>query len=233
LQPPSRVIFSTRKPWQQLHASSLHYLCTSRTLWQPHHRSTSSLQRDPEAVQPPRSTNSRNNTCNLKQHPWQRGEREPFAHTVVSTTTNPSRCCHHHHYNNAFITSEQQRKPNLHHRELHATVPAAPANQNLHEPDSRPTIQQPFHAPIVNVSPSPLCLKHPCHRTAINACEPDPLHDVTPTSPTSNASTSPSLHQGPITRSMMRKIHIGLSQDDQVNHGLFTLFTWAKEISKI
>jgi len=44
--------------------------------------------------------------------------------------------------------------------------------------------------------------------------------DVTPTSPTSNAS-------------MMRKIHMGLSQDDQVNHGLFTLFTWAKEISKI
>jgi len=32
---------------------------------------------------------------------------------------------------------------------------------------------------------------------------------------------------------MMRKIHMGLSQDDQVNHGLFTLFTWAKEISKI
>jgi len=57
--------------------------------------------------------------------------------------------------------------------------------------------------------------------------------DVTPTSPTSNASTSPSPHQGPITRSMMRKIHMGLSQDDQVNHGLFTLFTWAKEISKI
>jgi len=57
--------------------------------------------------------------------------------------------------------------------------------------------------------------------------------DVTPTSPTSNASTSPSLYQGPITISMMRKIHMGLSQDDQVNHGLFTLFTWAKEISKI
>jgi len=56
---------------------------------------------------------------------------------------------------------------------------------------------------------------------------------VTPTSPTSNASRSPSPHQGPITRSMMRKIHMGLSQDDQVNHGLFTLFTWAKEISKI
>jgi len=57
--------------------------------------------------------------------------------------------------------------------------------------------------------------------------------DVTPTSPSSSASTSPNPHQGPITRSMMRKIHTGLSQDDQVNHGLFTLFTWAKEISKI
>jgi len=57
--------------------------------------------------------------------------------------------------------------------------------------------------------------------------------DVTPTSPTSNASTSPRPNQGPITRSMMRKIHMGLSQDDQVNHGLFTIFTWAKEISKI
>jgi len=30
--------------------------------------------------------------------------------------------------------------------------------------------------------------------------------DVTPTRPTSNTSTSPSPHQGPITRSMMRKI---------------------------
>jgi len=57
--------------------------------------------------------------------------------------------------------------------------------------------------------------------------------DMTLTSPSSSASTSPSPHQGPITRSMMRKIHMGLSQDDQVNHGLFTLFTWAKEISKI
>ena len=57
--------------------------------------------------------------------------------------------------------------------------------------------------------------------------------DVTPTSPSSSATTIPSPHQDPITRSMMRKIHMGLSQDDQVNHGLFTLFTWAKEISKI
>jgi len=45
--------------------------------------------------------------------------------------------------------------------------------------------------------------------------------------------TSPSPHQDPITRSMMRKIDIGLSEDDQVNHRLFTLFSWAKEISKI
>jgi len=57
--------------------------------------------------------------------------------------------------------------------------------------------------------------------------------DVTPTSPSSSVSTSLSPHQGPITRSMMRKIQMGFSQDDQVNHGLFTLFTWAKEISKI
>jgi len=57
--------------------------------------------------------------------------------------------------------------------------------------------------------------------------------DVTPTSPNSSASTSPSPQQGPITKSMMRKIHMDLSQDDQVNHGLFTLFTWAKEISKL
>ena len=32
--------------------------------------------------------------------------------------------------------------------------------------------------------------------------------DVTPTSPSSSASTSPSPHQGPITKSMMRKIHM-------------------------
>jgi len=59
------------------------------------------------------------------------------------------------------------------------------------------------------------------------------IANVTLTSPSSSASTTPSPHQGPITRSTMRKIHMGLSQDDQVNHGLFTLFTWAKEISKI
>jgi len=57
--------------------------------------------------------------------------------------------------------------------------------------------------------------------------------DVTPTSPSLSASTSPSPHQGLITISMMRKIHMGLSQDDQVNRRLFTLFTWAKELSKI
>jgi len=57
--------------------------------------------------------------------------------------------------------------------------------------------------------------------------------DVTPTSPISRASTSPSPHQGLNIRSMMRKIHMGLSQDDQVNHWLFTIFTWAKEIFKI
>ena len=37
--------------------------------------------------------------------------------------------------------------------------------------------------------------------------------DLTPKSPSSSASTSPSPHQGPITRSMMRKIHMCLSQD--------------------
>jgi len=57
--------------------------------------------------------------------------------------------------------------------------------------------------------------------------------DVIPISLSPNASTSPSPPRGPITRSMMKKIHIGISQDDQVNHGLFTLFTWAKEIYKI
>ena len=57
--------------------------------------------------------------------------------------------------------------------------------------------------------------------------------DVTPTSLNSSALTSPSQHQGPITRSMIRKIHMDLSQDDQVNHGLFKLFSWAKEITKI
>jgi len=57
--------------------------------------------------------------------------------------------------------------------------------------------------------------------------------DVIPISLSPNASTSPSPPRGPITRSMMKKIHMGLSQDDQVNHGLSTLFTWAKEIYKI
>jgi len=57
--------------------------------------------------------------------------------------------------------------------------------------------------------------------------------DVIPISLSPNASTSSSPPRGPITRSMMKKIYIGISQDDQVNHGLFTLFTWAKEIYKI
>jgi len=68
---------------------------------------------------------------------------------------------------------------------------------------------------------------------SIKASHISVLIDVTPTSPSSSASTSPSPYQGLITRSMMTKIHMGLSQDDQVNYGLFTLFTWAKEISKI
>jgi len=57
--------------------------------------------------------------------------------------------------------------------------------------------------------------------------------DVIPISLSPNTSTSPSPPRGPITRSMMKKIQMGLSQDNQVNHGLFTLFTWAKEIYKI
>ena len=152
LQPPSRVIFSTRKPWQQLHASSLHYLCTSCTLpWAPlrilHAAATTITAKAPSSLQ-----NSSGNA-------------------------------------------------NLHHRELHLTTPATPANQNLHEPDSRPTIQQPFHAPTVNVLPSPPCLKHPCHRTSINVCEPDPLqHQIhcstrSITAPDSNLHNSPASNQ--------------------------------------
>jgi len=52
--------------------------------------------------------------------------------------------------------------------------------------------------------------------------------DVIPISLSPNASTSPSPNRFPINRNMMKKIHMGLSQDGQVNHGLFTLFTWAK-----
>ena len=73
-----------------------------------------------------------------------------------------------------------------------------------------------------------MCVHSDDHITRYMGANVDAGDDVTPTSPSSSASTSPSPHQGPITRSMMRKIHMGLSQDDQVNHGLFTLFTWAK-----
>jgi len=45
-------------------------------------------------------------------------------------------------------------------------------------------------------------------------------YDVTPTSLSAKASTNPSPPRGPITRTMMKKIHMGLSQDDQFNHGL-------------
>jgi len=59
------------------------------------------------------------------------------------------------------------------------------------------------------------------------------VSNVIPSSLSPNASTSSSPPRGPITRSMMKKMHMGLSQDDQVNHGIFTLVTWAKEIYKI
>jgi len=57
--------------------------------------------------------------------------------------------------------------------------------------------------------------------------------DVIPISLSPNASRSPSPPRGPITRSMMKKIHMNLSRDYQVNHGILSLFTWAKEIYKI
>jgi len=57
--------------------------------------------------------------------------------------------------------------------------------------------------------------------------------DVVPTSLSLNASTSPSPPQGPITRSMMKRIQMGLPQEDQIHHRLYMLFSWAKEDFKI
>jgi len=60
------------------------------------------------------------------------------------------------------------------------------------------------------------------------------VNDMTPTSP--NAPSSPissaSPLKGPITRSMIKKIQKGLPLDDQKFNGLFTLLTWAKDVTK-
>jgi len=58
--------------------------------------------------------------------------------------------------------------------------------------------------------------------------------DVTPTSlnePSSPISSASPL-KGPITRSMMKKIQKGLPLNDHKFNELFTLFTWAKDITK-
>ena len=56
--------------------------------------------------------------------------------------------------------------------------------------------------------------------------------DVTPPSPIAPSSPSPSPLKGPITRSMMKKIQMGLPIDGHKSNGLVTLFSWAKEINK-
>jgi len=39
--------------------------------------------------------------------------------------------------------------------------------------------------------------------------------------------------KGPITRDMLRRIQMGLPQEDQIHHGLYMLFSWVKEDIKI
>jgi len=56
--------------------------------------------------------------------------------------------------------------------------------------------------------------------------------DVTPQSPIAPSSPSPSPLKGPITRSVIKKIQIGLPIDGQKSNGLVILFSWAKEINK-
>ena len=53
------------------------------------------------------------------------------------------------------------------------------------------------------------------------------IHD--PSSPTSCGSPL----RGPTTRSMMRKIQMGIPLNDHQDQSIHTLFTWAKEITKI
>jgi len=57
---------------------------------------------------------------------------------------------------------------------------------------------------------------------------------VTPPSPIapSSPSSSPSPLKGLITRSMMKKIQMGLPIDGHKSNGLVTLFSWGKEINK-
>jgi len=56
---------------------------------------------------------------------------------------------------------------------------------------------------------------------------PPNIHD--PSSPTSSGSPL----RGPTTRSMMRKIQMGIPLNGQQDRNFHTLFTWAKEITKI
>jgi len=55
---------------------------------------------------------------------------------------------------------------------------------------------------------------------------------VTLPSPIAPSSLSPSPLKDPITRSMMKKIQMGLPIDGHKSNGLVTLFSWAKEINK-
>jgi len=44
-----------------------------------------------------------------------------------------------------------------------------------------------------------------------------------------HAPKDPSSIKGPITRGMLRRIQMRLPHEDQVHHGLYMLFPWAKE----
>jgi len=48
-----------------------------------------------------------------------------------------------------------------------------------------------------------------------------------------HAPKDPSPIKGPITRDMLRRIQMGLPQEDQIHHGLYMLFSCAKEDTKI
>jgi len=56
---------------------------------------------------------------------------------------------------------------------------------------------------------------------------PPSIHD--PSSPTSSGSPL----RGPTTWSMIRKIQMGIPLSDHQDQSFHTLFTWAKEITKI
>ena len=119
MQPPSRVIFSARKPWRQWRRS-----CTFIS------RNNHHLLPHESATEPAPDLLSSRTTIKASQN--QSASALRILHAVATTiiaTTPPSL-----QNNNGNVT--------LHHRKLHATAPTTPENQNLFRIAAEELLQQ-------------------------------------------------------------------------------------------